>query len=344
MAQAHVVTTILDTYYRPPLLKEAVNALLRQTYEKQEIILVSNGGTPETVEYLQEVEAKDKRIKLIYFKENQYSLDDPQKMLDTCLNAGLKIATGDYVWYQADDDVIADDYLEKMVKLFEGNSECLTAAGSSLSIDINGQIMTNAPKILNQRPRYMEGHVVALDYLRGGKMFNAPGTILTVKRDALIKFGGFHRAIELSQMFGIMPFGITGYDESAIFYWRRHDGQLNKVITASGHLAIHETLNWFKEWDIKNRWKIYGEEAAEEVVSTILRKKFLGASEWFAVNLYSFRWKGAWKIFKDSWQQPYFWRGLPGSFWGEKLVFFRTLKDLKKQMSVSLSGFAHSRV
>ncbi|OGX27131.1 MAG: hypothetical protein A2787_02030 [Omnitrophica WOR_2 bacterium RIFCSPHIGHO2_01_FULL_48_9] len=333
MTQAPVFTTILDTYYRPALLKEAVNALLRQTYEKQEIILVSNGGTPETVEYLREVEAKDKRVKLIYFKENQYSVDDPQKMLDVCLNAGLKIATGDYIWYQADDDMIADDYAEKMVRLFEGNPECLTAAGSSLSIDINGQIMTSAPKIYNERPRYSEGHIVALDHLRGGRMFNAPGTILTVKREALIKFGGFHRAIDLSQTFGIMPFGITGFDETAILYWRRHEGQLNKQLTINGWIGTNELLSFLKEWDVKCRWQIFGADVAQEIVTTLVRKKFMSAAEWFVNNLYSFHFFGAFRLFCDSWNRPYFWKNLPRSFWTERSCLKASVKKLFKNFS-----------
>ncbi len=336
MSQVPIFTTILDTYYRPALLKEAVNALRRQTYEKQEIILVSNGGTPETVEYLQAVAAKDKRIKLIYFKENQYSVDDPQKMLDTCLNAGLKAATGDYVWYQADDDMIADDYAEKMVRLFAQNPACLTAAGSSVSIDINGQIMTNAPKIYNERPRYSEGHIIALDHARGGRMFNAPGTILTVRREALIKFGGFHRAIDLSQAFGIMPFGITGFDETAILYWRRHEGQLNRQLVINGWIGTKEMLSFLEEWDIKSRWQIFGEDVSQEIVTTLVQKKFVAAAEWFINNSYSFHFSGAFRLFCDSWNQPYFWKNLPRSFWTERSCLKTLLKQVLKSFSRSL--------
>ena len=71
MSKIPVFTVIIDTYFRPALLKEAVAALFRQTYDNLEIILVNNGATPETVEYLHEVAALDKRGKLVHFEENQ---------------------------------------------------------------------------------------------------------------------------------------------------------------------------------------------------------------------------------------------------------------------------------
>ena len=49
MPKTPVFTTIIDTFYRPALLKEAVMALQRQTYGNLEIILVNNGAAEETV-------------------------------------------------------------------------------------------------------------------------------------------------------------------------------------------------------------------------------------------------------------------------------------------------------
>lgn len=110
MPRKPIFTIIMPTYYRLGLLKEAVNALVRQTYEHLELILISNGATSEIIDYLHDVQSQDNRVKLIFFEENQYSESDPLKYIDVCLNAGLREATGDYVFYQSDDDMIADDY------------------------------------------------------------------------------------------------------------------------------------------------------------------------------------------------------------------------------------------
>lgn len=310
-----VFTIILDTYYRPAMLQEAVEAFFRQTYDNLEIILVNNGGTPETTEYLHEAARQDRRVRLVHFVENQYSPDDPQKMLDVCLNTGLRAATGTYVWYQADDDMIADDYAEKMVVLFQGHPECTTAAGLPIAIDLEGRRIDPGPRISNLRPRYMPGHLLALDVVRDGRtMFSAPGTIFTIRRDVLLKAGGYHRAMELSHLYGIVPFGITGFDETALFYWRRHEGQLNHQLTSRGWIGLRESFDLLQEWDLKDQWQVFGSTTAQQVVSGIDRRLCHTAAKWWATSIQSFNLPASLRILRDAWRHQWFWWEVPGTF------------------------------
>lgn len=303
-----VFTAILDTYWRPEMLKEAVEALRRQTYKNLEIILVDNAATTENKEYLHETAAADPRVKLVRFKTNQYSPEDPLMMLDTCLNAALKEATGDFVWYQADDDYLADDYAEKMVALFRGNPDCVTASGRSVAVDEKGRRLDEEPRRSNYRPRYMAGRELAQDYLRGGRtVFSEPGTIFTVRRDALIKTGGFHRSIELSQLYGIVPFGVAGFDDTAILYWRRHEGQLNKELSARGWLGIDETRSLMRDRRIAERWRAFGDDAAREVAEGVERQLSLTSGKWLANNLLALRPVACLRIARKMWASPDFW-------------------------------------
>lgn len=308
MPKSHLFTVIMDTYYRPALLKEAVDALFRQTHDNLEIILVNNAATPETVEYLHQVAALDHRVKLVHFEENQHSFDDPHKMLDTCLNAGLRVATGDYIWYQSDDDLIADDYAEKMVALFSSNPECTTAAGLPVSIDVHGNRTDSGQRTSNLRLRYMPGRELALRVARGDRpVFSARGTIFTIRRDVLVKAGGYRRGIELSQLYGIVPFGVTGFDETALFYWRRHEGQLNKKLSARESIGIDETFSMLRDWEIERRWQVFGLAEAREVVSSIQRTTCQSSAIWFIRNLYSWRFGASFRILRRMWRHQYFW-------------------------------------
>ena len=85
MDQKPLFTVILDTYYRPKLLKQAVDAIRRQTYDNLEIILINNGATSETIEYLYATANNDERVKLIHFEENQWHPDDPLRVVDLSL-------------------------------------------------------------------------------------------------------------------------------------------------------------------------------------------------------------------------------------------------------------------
>jgi len=314
MPNQHLVTTILITYDRPHLLKESVAALLRQTHTNLEIILINNGGTGETAEYLNEVAAADSRVKLMHYEENQWSPDDHQKYIRICLNEALQEATGDYVWFNADDDFIADDYLEKMVSLFEGNPECTTAAGIPVGIDIDGNRYEPGPRTTNFRPRYMPGHEMVLRSLRGEKeIFGSPGYNFTVKRDVLIQAGGYHPSIENGERYGIVPFGVTGFDETAIFYFRRHAGQWHETLSPAGRLGIDESLALITDWDLRGRWQVFGADVATEVVAMFEKRVCAGAASWFMRLLYSWRFPGAIRIFRKMWNSRWFWAQLPAS-------------------------------
>ena len=229
-------------------------------------------------------------------------------MIDVCLNAALNEARGDYVWYQADDDVIADDYAEKMVALFQDNPECTTAAGLPEIIDIDGNIISNEPRQDNIRPRYMPGNLLTLDSLQRGKMFGSPAVMFTVRRDVLINAGGYHRSLENSQLYGIVPFGITGFDESAILHVRNHSGQLNKLMMARGWMGIDESISLIKDWSLKQRWEDFGTYNADNMVQAYKNMISDSAARWFVMHLYSFRIRPAVNIFRKMWFRTHFWK------------------------------------
>lgn len=222
-----LVSVIIDTYYRPELLKRAVNCILEQTYLKIELIIVNNGATPETIEYLSELEKQDKGVVFVHFKENQFSWDDPHMLVRICWNAGLEAATGDIIFYQADDDWVAFDFIERMVKLFVDNPKCTTAIGRVVNSLYDGTILNMYP--VTEREKYIDGHLVALDFLNGTHKLVQPnpGHSFVIKRDILIKQGGFQDIFEYHQMLGIVPFGDTGFDPEALMFWGRGPEQLN---------------------------------------------------------------------------------------------------------------------
>lgn len=307
-AGASRFTAIMCTYNRPALMKEAVAALCRQTYQNMEIILINNGGTPETVDHLNQVAAADNRVKLVNFENNVWTWDDPGMYVDVCFNAALDIATGDYVWCQSDDDFVADDYAEKMVALFQEDPGCTTAAGLPVSIDIHGNLIDTGPRNSNHRPRYMPGHLLVLDRVRGGRtMFGSPGTIFTVKRDDLIKGGGFRQPIEYLHLYGIVPFGITGFDETAISYWRHHEGQLNKESTARGSIGATEIFSLLKDGSIERRWQALGGNMGRELVAGIEKEQCIKASTWMTIYLVRGRLSAALHLTRTMWRHPQFW-------------------------------------
>jgi len=196
-----------------------------------------------------------------------------------------------------------------MVWLFENNPKCTTAAGRPVSIDIDNNV--NEEELNNRksnfRPTYMPGHILALETLKPKQnMFSAPGTIFSIRRDICLKYGGFHRAVESSQMYGIVPFGETGFDENAIYYWRRHEGQLNIALVDSGHTGLQQTMLMLHDFDIFNRWKRFGDETARYVVKRIVKTNCEVTAFHAARNLIHFRFRAFLFCFKSAHRYMWF--------------------------------------
>ncbi|SVC07933.1 uncharacterized protein METZ01_LOCUS260787, partial [marine metagenome] len=269
-----IFTINIDVFYNLPLFREAIKAIQDQTYQNLEIIISNNGADQEITDFILETQKADKRVKVLTYEKNMFIYDDPHKFYEVINNASLKIAEGEFIFFQSYDDLLSLDYAERMVKLFNDNSECISAAGLPVSIDKENNIAQEElyERVSNLRPRYMPGHKMILDHLNpiGGRMFSSPGTMFTFRKDMLNKFGGFHRSAEYADLYGIVPFGITGFDEEAIFYWRRHEGQLSQELFARGWVGAKELDSMLIDFHIRDRWSnSFGEDVAQYVVSRI---------------------------------------------------------------------------
>ncbi len=101
------ITVIVPVYNVEPYLKKCVDSIICQTYKNLEIILVNDGSPDNCGQICDEYEKKDMRIKVIH-KENGG--------LSSARNAGIDIATGDYISFIDSDDYINCKMYEYMIQ------------------------------------------------------------------------------------------------------------------------------------------------------------------------------------------------------------------------------------
>lgn len=94
-------TILIPTYNRCSLTKRAIDSVLSQSYEHWQLIVVDDGSTDDTWQYLQGL--KDARIKALH-KENGGEC--------SARNYGVSHIEGDYVCYLDSDDTLGTEYLE----------------------------------------------------------------------------------------------------------------------------------------------------------------------------------------------------------------------------------------
>lgn len=95
-----LISVIVPVYNMEQYLDRCMESVLQQTYSGLEIILVDDGSTDLSPAKCDEYAKRDSRIKVIH--KTNGGLSDAR-------NAGLKLATGDYIGYVDSDDWIEPD-------------------------------------------------------------------------------------------------------------------------------------------------------------------------------------------------------------------------------------------
>ena len=113
------VSVCILHFNRPAMAEQAVASVLAQTYEQIEILLFDDGShAPGAVEALEAiVAAHDGRIRLVR-QDNRY--------LGAARNGAARAATGDYVYFLDDDNVLKPEAIATLVRAAETiGADCL---------------------------------------------------------------------------------------------------------------------------------------------------------------------------------------------------------------------------
>src|SRR3989344_4637426 len=130
------ISVIMSIYNRMPYLKEAVESILKQTYQNFEFIIIDDASTDDTWNYLKSI--NDKRVKLTKNKKNLG--------LAKSLNIALRQAQGAFIARMDADDISKPERLHIQLNFMELNTQ-IDICGSFVSvIDENGKLVGSIKK------------------------------------------------------------------------------------------------------------------------------------------------------------------------------------------------------
>ena len=104
--------SILVPVYNAPIkyLEECIDSVIDQSYDNWELCISDDKSTdPEVKETLEKYKKKDKRIKVVYRKENGN--------ISKATNSALDISTGDFIALLDNDDTLTKDALYEVAKV-----------------------------------------------------------------------------------------------------------------------------------------------------------------------------------------------------------------------------------
>lgn len=121
----------LPVYNGERLLRQALDAILAQTFEDFELIISDNASTDSTPEICKAYAAKDPRVK--YFR-NDHNIG-----ISRNFNRTFELSSGEYFKWSAHDDLMAPDFLEKCVEVLDRDPTVVLCYPKAIDIDEEGK-------------------------------------------------------------------------------------------------------------------------------------------------------------------------------------------------------------
>ena len=110
-----MVSIIVPSYDCINSLKTCITSVLQQSHSNFEVILVDDGSSDGSGELCDRLAAEDERIQVIH---------KPNGGVSSARNAGIDVATGEYIAFCDSDDYLEPDYFASLLQTAESNPDC----------------------------------------------------------------------------------------------------------------------------------------------------------------------------------------------------------------------------
>ncbi|WP_316168218.1 MULTISPECIES: glycosyltransferase family A protein [unclassified Bradyrhizobium] len=177
------LSVVIPNYNHGSLVGDAVRAFAQQEPAPDEIIVVDDGSTDDSLARLSALSSEFPTLRVLALEQNQGTV--------AALNHGLQAARGIFINFGAADDLTHPGLFKATLSALERHLEAVLACTEGLVVDLTRPGRAHArPPIL---PAYEEAYlgpreVAAL--LRFADNWLLAGTVV-IRRDAIIDAGGF---------------------------------------------------------------------------------------------------------------------------------------------------------
>lgn len=121
-----MLSIVIPVYNGEKFIVETIKHIQSSTYEKFELIIVNDGSNDQSEEMISRIAVQDRRIKYFY-KENGGIV--------SARNYGMQQATGKYICFVDQDDIVMPDMFETLIQDLEDNQADFAQGGVSQSLN-----------------------------------------------------------------------------------------------------------------------------------------------------------------------------------------------------------------
>lgn len=235
-----LISVIVPIFKVEKYLPECIESLLAQSYNNLELILVDDGSPDNCPAICDNYAKQDKRIKVIHKKNG--GLSDAR-------NAGIDIATGDYICFVDSDDYVARDYIKKLYDAICSNDADMAVCGYEYVFD-------DGSKETDEKP---EAELLTEDEY-WSKVYTSMFTTFVVAWNKLCK----------AEIFKTLRYTKGKINEDQII--------LHDILRQCQKIVIIEDLLYFYR---KREGSIMGKEREKKILSDDAFEGLLGRAEYF---------------------------------------------------------------
>lgn len=232
------VTAVITAFNRASTVGAAVNSVLAQTFGDLELVVVDDGSTDGTAEVLR---AYGDRITVI---------TQANRGRAEARNAGVRVATGDYIGFLDSDDLWLPDRIERQVPVLDAQPGVGLVHGHVEVIDLAGEPLVAETK--RMREIFERAHRRAPSYARYALGSRCLTSTILVRREAFDRVGLYDPAIAVEDvelyLRLALAYGIVFLGGAPLARYRVHPGQTDgdemlqgHADTALKHLAVVAT-------------------------------------------------------------------------------------------------------
>ncbi|WP_088240717.1 glycosyltransferase family 2 protein, partial [Calothrix rhizosoleniae] len=185
-----MISVVMPAYNASEFIDAAIESILNQTYRDFEFIIINDASTDNTLDIINAYAAKDTRIKV---------LNQPKNAGYTqAIKWGIKEAKYQWIARMDADDISLPERLQKQIEAANKNPNVVVWGTYIRHINSQGDIVSNGVSV---------GAKTEADFhenIDNGHLVSLPHPTWLVKKEVLIKSGGYDSSFEPAEDFELL--------------------------------------------------------------------------------------------------------------------------------------------
>lgn len=224
---------VITTYNRLELLKRAIASSLDQTVPC-EVVVVDNASSDGTEAYVQSLGDQ------VVYRRNPENLKHSGSV-----NAGVEVASGDWIKFLDDDDYLANNCIERMMTVIDQHPQAVLCSCQAAQVDEQGQELRRTPATGPGTAFYIPQTAIHYGMLMDQIPFGTPVQV-AARRDAFRKTGGWDLTMtnydDIDSWIRIAEYGDAIFINECLAYRTVWSGGYDQKMPLSDRMALNITI------------------------------------------------------------------------------------------------------